>query len=67
MFYYNTSTKERRSSAIIPEEGVFIYNNGKGYTEIKFLAEYEDFDMVVFKVGKSQGSYILTGEKVDLP
>jgi hypothetical protein len=40
MFYYNSSTKERRSSAAVPEEGMYVYNSGKAYTEIKFLAEY---------------------------
>jgi hypothetical protein len=43
-----------------------VYNNGKASTEIKFLAEFEDFEMVVFKIwGRCQGSYIITGEKVE--
>lgn len=67
MYYYNSATKEKRSSGAIPEDGVYIYNSGRGYTEIKFLAEYEDFDMVAFKVlgNKCQGSYVLAAEKVE--
>jgi hypothetical protein len=66
MFYYNSTSKERRSSGVVPEEGVYVYSNGRAFTEIKFLAEFEDFEMVVFRVNaKSQGTYIITGEKVD--
>lgn len=65
MFYFYSSSKERRSSAAVPEERIYVYNSGKIYTEIKFLAEYEDFKMVVFKIGKSQGTYIITAGKVE--
>ncbi len=65
MFYYNSTSKERRNSSAIPEEGIYVYNNGRAFTEIKFLAEFEDFDMVVFRVAKAQGSYIITRERVD--
>jgi hypothetical protein len=66
MFYYNSASKERRNSAAAPEEGIYVYNSGRAFTEIKFLAEFEDFDMVVFRVGKAQGGYIITRERVEV-
>jgi hypothetical protein len=67
MFYYNSVSKERRNSATVPDEGIYVYNNGRAFTEIKFLAEFEDFDMVAFRVsGKNQGSYIITRERVEM-
>ena len=43
MFYYNTITKQRKSSNAVPDSGIYVHNNGKAYVEIKFLAELEDF------------------------
>lgn len=61
MYYYNSVTKQRKTSGAIPEEGVYVHHLDKGYTEIKFYAELEDFDMVVFELkGKHNGEYTLS-------
>lgn len=31
MHYYNSITKQRRSSGAVPEEGVYVHHNGQGY------------------------------------
>jgi len=34
--------------------------------EIKFFAEFEDFDMVIFQMqGKNKGEYTISSEKVE--
>ena len=60
MFYYSSITKQRKTSGAIPEEGVYVHHNGKGYLEMKFVAELEDFDLVIFQLqGKSFGEYTI--------
>ena len=39
MYYYNSITKQRKSSGAVPEEGVYVHHGGQAYIEIKFLAE----------------------------
>ena len=64
-YYYNSTTKQRKPSGAIPDDGLYVHQNGKGYVEVKFIAELEDFDMVVFSLsGKSSGEYIISSEKV---
>lgn len=61
MYYYNSVTKQRKTSGAIPEEGVYVHHLDIGYAEIKFYAELEDFDMVVFELkGKHNGEYTLS-------
>lgn len=63
--YYNSVTKHRKSTGAVPEEGVYVHHSGIGYTELKFLAELEDFDMVIFTFqGKAKGDYTISSEKV---
>lgn len=50
MYYYNSVTKQRKSSNACPDSGVYVHHAGKSYVEIKFLAEYDDFDMVIFQL-----------------
>lgn len=40
MYYYSSITKQKKSSGAIPEDGLYINNNGSTYMEIKFLAEF---------------------------
>ena len=66
MFYFSSITKQRKTSGAIPEGGIYVHNNGRGYVEIKFLAEYEDFDMVTFHLdGKNKGDYTISSERVE--
>ena len=67
MYYYNSVTKERKTSGAVPEEGLNLHHTGSGiYSEIKFMAELEDYDMVMFKLkGKYSGEYTLTSERVE--
>ena len=62
MFYFNSATKERKTSGAMPEEGLVLHHNGEGVSfEVKFFAELEDYDMVMFRLkGKNKGEYILT-------
>ena len=65
MYYYNSTTKKLKSSNAVPDEGIYVHGTNNA-VELKFFAEYEDFDMVNFKVqGKQTGSYLLTAEKVE--
>lgn len=60
MYYYNSANKKLKSSNAVPDEGIYVH--GAATTvELKFFAEFEDFDMVNFKIqGKQAGSYLLT-------
>jgi predicted metalloprotease len=65
-FYYSSITKQRKTSGCIPEEGIYVHSNGKAYVEIKFAAEFEDFDMVIFHLtGVHKGEYTISSEKVE--
>lgn len=65
MHYYNSTTKQLKSSNAVPEEGVYVHG-ANTTVELKFFAEFLDFDMVNFKIqGRQTGSYILTAEKVE--
>jgi len=66
MYYYNSANRQRKTSGAMPEEGFRLHQNGNGvFAEIKFVAELEDFDMVLFRLpGKYSGEYTLTIEKV---
>lgn len=66
MYYYNSTTKQLKSSNAVPEEGVYVHGTNTA-VDLKFFAEFLDFDMVNFKIqGKQTGSYILTAEKVEV-
>jgi len=67
MLYYNSLTKQRKTSGAVPEEGLYLHTNGEAsYIEMKFYAELEDFDMVIFKLsGKNVGEYTLAVERVE--
>jgi len=38
-FYFSSITKQRKTSGAVPEDGIYVHNNGRGYVEIKFVAE----------------------------
>lgn len=60
-YYYNSTTKQRKTSGAMPDDGLYVHHNGKGYVEVKFIAELEDFDMVVFSLaGKRTGDYTIS-------
>jgi hypothetical protein len=31
MYYYNSITKQRKTSGAIPEEGIYVHNSGQAY------------------------------------
>ena len=65
MYYYNSANKKLKNSNTIPDEGIYVHGSSN-IVELKFYAEFEDFDMVNFKIqGKQAGSYLLTAEKVE--
>ena len=67
MFYYNSHTKQRKTSRAVDDSGVYVHNCGKGYVQIKFLAEMEDFDMVIFQLqGPNKGEYTISSEKMEM-
>lgn len=66
LFYFSSVTKQRKSTGAVPEGGIYVHNNGRGYAEIKFLVELEDFDMVLFQLeGKHKGEYTISSERVE--
>ena len=61
MYYYSSATKQRKSSNACPEGGIYVHHSGKSYVEIKFLAEFEDFDMVLFQLqGANKGDFTIS-------
>ena len=40
LFYYSSVTKQRKTSGAIPEGGIYVHNNGRAYTEVKFVADF---------------------------
>ena len=67
MFYFNSATKERKTSGAMPEEGLTLHHTGQGVSfEVRFFGELEDYDMVMFRLkGKSKDEYTLASKRVE--
>lgn len=67
LYYYNSVTKNRQSSKIIPNDGVYMHHNGEQFTtELRFVVDQNDkFDTALLVLeGNLKGKYIVSMEKV---
>lgn len=66
-YLYNSATKDKKNTKMIPDDGVFInHNSDSCYVEMRFLADQEEgYDHVVFSLkDKWRGTYLISMEKV---
>ncbi len=64
---YNSATKEKKNTKMIPDDGIFINHNGDlCYVEMRFMADQEEgYDHVIFSLkDKWKGTYLISMEKV---
>ena len=67
LYLYNSVTKNRQSTNIVPNEGVYLHHDGQQcITEMRFVVEQSDkYDNVLFVLeGNHQGTYVIALEKV---
>lgn len=67
VYLFNSATKNKQSTKIIPAEGLYLHHSGEQVTvELRFLIEQSDkYDNVVLGIeGKNNGKYIVSLEKV---
>jgi hypothetical protein len=67
LYFYNSITKNKQSSKIIPQEGLYLHHDGQQcVSEMRFVVEQSDkYDNVLLQLeGKYEGTYIVALEKV---
>ena len=68
VYLFNSATKNKQSTKIIPSEGIYVHHSGEQATvEMRFLLEQsEKYDNAILTLeGKNKGKYIISIEKVN--
>jgi hypothetical protein len=67
LYLYNSITKNRQNTKIIPSDGIYMHHNGDQYTtELRFVVDQSDkYDNALLVLeGNTKGRYIVSMEKV---
>ena len=67
LYLYNSVTKNKQSTKIVPDEGIYLHHDGQQCnTEMRFVVEQSDkYDNALLELeGKHEGDYIVALEKV---
>ena len=67
VYLYNSATKNKQSTKIIPSDGLYLHHGGDQVTtEMRFVIDQSDkYDNAVLVLeGKNKGKYIVSIEKV---
>lgn len=67
LYLYNSVTKNRQSSKIVPDEGIYLHHDGQQcISELRFVVEQSDkYDNAILVLdGNYKGNYIVALEKV---
>ena len=67
LYLYNSVTKNKQSTKIVPDEGIYLHHDGQQCnTEMRFVVEQSDkYDNALLALeGKHEGDYIVALEKV---
>ena len=67
LYFYNTVTKNRQNSKILPAEGVYMHHNGEQFTtQLRFVINQSDkYDTALLVIdGNHKGRYVVSLEKV---
>ena len=62
LYLYNSATKNRQSSKIVPDEGIYLHHDSQQcVTEMRFVVEQSDkYDNAILVIeGNHKGSYII--------